>query len=290
MLFDPQLVQNIYDNPTKALAGVELTTKEREQLLATDRRAWNYDPLRRLRTLRTLTEEFKVSATLALAEKREWAFLDSFFSSKIFHQAMQQRGSLGLAFADFLRQSQQRGTLKTTCLADVLRLETMLARCRRQLAADQQLNYPGNNSSNHADAMTPPTNISDKSRVRLAVGCDVGAFQANVVATMQAVEKYLFEISLMPAMVLCQDAPQLSNLPPVVENPRTYLLCSPATGGVALVNVAIGDYLVLMEARQPISLLQLAQRITTNNLSRAKVYEIAAEALEQGWLKVVTTA
>ncbi|HMY75348.1 MAG TPA: hypothetical protein PLQ88_26245, partial [Blastocatellia bacterium] len=58
MLFDEAFVEEVYAEPSRALAGLELTDAERGQLLAVDRRAWRHDPLRRKRTLQTLAEEF----------------------------------------------------------------------------------------------------------------------------------------------------------------------------------------------------------------------------------------
>src|SRR4029077_15421781 len=110
--------------PDTALANLELSDPERAQLLSVDRRAWRYDPLRRRRTLRTLVEEFKVSTTLALAETRSLASLDGFSSSDYFHQAVQQRDSMGLAFAQFLSDASKSGRFKCPQLPDVLRLET----------------------------------------------------------------------------------------------------------------------------------------------------------------------
>src|SRR5205823_10712161 len=110
-------------------------------------------------------------------------------------------------------------------LPDVLRLETTLARCRRELAkADER------------KSAELPTTVSDTTRVRLAPGVSVGSFQANTISTIQRVEQYLFEVNLMPAMVLCDDAPMLDALPEVDTRKKSYLLFSPTASGVSLVN------------------------------------------------------
>ena len=96
MLFDDAFVAALYSNPEETLANLDLSTSERAQLLAVDRRAWGYDSLRRRRTLRTLVEEFKISTTRVLAETRSLASLDSFFSSEHFHRSVQERGSISL--------------------------------------------------------------------------------------------------------------------------------------------------------------------------------------------------
>src|SRR5437868_2250360 len=102
MLFDEEFVEAVYTDSTQALAELDLSETERAQLRGVDRRAWRHDPLRRRRTLRTLVEEYKVSTTLVLAETRALASLERFFSSSFFHAAVQNRGSQGLAFSEFL--------------------------------------------------------------------------------------------------------------------------------------------------------------------------------------------
>src|SRR5262245_60154431 len=85
MLFDETFMEEVYGDPERALAGLDLTETERSQVLAVDRRAWRYDALRRKRTLRTLVEEFKISTTIVLSETRSLASLERFFSSQFFH-------------------------------------------------------------------------------------------------------------------------------------------------------------------------------------------------------------
>ena len=85
-----------------------------------------------------------------------------------------------------------------------MRLEAAIAGCRRTLAREGK-----------HEASELPATISDRTRVSLAPGYDVASFQANVIETIQRVESYLFELSLMPAMALCDDAPRLSGLPEV---------------------------------------------------------------------------
>lgn len=268
MLFDPAFVNSVYQNPEQALADLNLSEQEKKQLLSIDPRAWNHDPLRRLRTMRTLVEEFKVSATLVLSETRRLSFLENFFSSKIFHQFIQDRKSMALAFAEYLSNAFAKGELTTPQLNDVLRLETLMARCRREL-------------TNKIRIPALPEKLNENLRVRLIPGADVGAFQANTVETIQAVEKYLFEVSLMPAMVLCDDAPRLENLPKVEQKKKVYLLCLPAANGVSLVDIDRLDYLVLIEARTTLTIQQIVERSLASGVTRTKAQEIIATALEE---------
>lgn len=268
LLFDPLFVERLYSNPDAVLEDLDLTESERSQLLSVDRRVWGHDGLRRRRTLRTLVEEFKVSTTIALAETRSIASLEAFFSSDRFHASVEQRGSMALAFAAFLSDMQNRGAIEMPQFADVLRLETVTAKCRRSAQDAQTLNEI-------------PSTISDTARVQLAPGSDVGRFQARVIETIQHVEQYLFEISLMPAMALCDDAPRLQGLPEIDNHRHTYLLFTPGANGITLVNIGRYEYLVLYEARRPISIRQLLERAKSAGVPPQRTQRIVSNALDE---------
>src|SRR5262249_51029434 len=251
MLVGEEFVEEVYAAPGRALGGLDLTEAERSQLLGVDRRAWRHDPLRRRRTLRTLAEEFKVSTTIILSETRLLASLERFFSSRFFHGSVEERGSMGLAFAEFLLDGGRRGEWKAPQIADVVRLEAAIAGCRRALAREG--NYKAGDL---------PATISDRTRVRLAPGYDVASFQANVIATIQRVEQYLFELSLMPAMALCDDAPRLPALPAVDERKKVYLLFSPGAAGISITNLDKSDFLVLYETQREVENRNFMSRLT----------------------------
>jgi hypothetical protein len=243
-------------------------------LLGVDRRAWRHDPLRRRRTLRALAEEFKVSTTIILAETRLLASLERFFSSRFFHGSVEERGSMGLAFAEFLLDGFRRGEWKTPQIADVVRLEAAIAACRRALAREA-----------HYEAGDLPATISDRTRVRLAPGYDAAGFQANVIATIQRVEQYLFELSLMPAMALCDDAPRLPALPEVDGQNKVYLLFSPGAAGISITNLDKSDFLVLYETKRAVEIRSLLSRLAPARARQAQ--DILAEWLENGALMIV---
>ncbi len=274
MLFDEEFVEEVYGATDRALAGLYLTEVERSQLLGVDRRAWRHDALRRRRTLRTLVEEFKVSTTIILAETRSLASLERFFSSRFFHDSVTERGSMGLAFAEFLLDGYRSGAWNAPQIADVVRLEAAIAGCRRALAREG--NY---------EAGDLPVTISDRARVRLAPGYDVASFQANVIAAIQRVEQYLFELSLMPAMALCADAPTLPPLPEVDERKKVYLLFSPGESGISITNIDKSDFLVLYETKRAVEIKSLLSRLAPARASQAQ--GILAEWLENGALMIV---
>jgi len=274
MLFDEEFVEEIYAAPDRTLAGFNLTEAERSQLLGVDRRAWRHDALRRRRTLRTLVEEFKVSTTIVLAETRSLASLERFFSSQFFHSSVEKRGSMGLAFAEFLLDGLRQGMWKAPQISDVVRLEAAIAGCRRSLARE------GN-----CEAGELPARISDRARVRLAPGYDVASFQANVISTIQRVEQYLFELSLMPAMALCDDAPRLPELPEVDHQKKVYLLFGPGAAGISITNLDKSNFLVLYETRRVVEIKSLLSRLATARARRAQ--DTLAEWLENGALTII---
>ncbi len=275
MLYDEAFATSVYDN-ANALAGLDLTDAERAQLRNVDRRAWRHDALRQRRTLRTLAEEFKIATTIVLAETRSLAALESFFASPFFHRAIQQRGSLAMAFAEFLLDGCVHKKWTAEQLPDVIRLEKTFAACRRSLERG-------------ADASSPvlPQTINDRARVRLAPGCDVAAFEANVIATIQHVEKYLFELSLMPAMALCDDAPRLTGLPPVARPEKVWLLFSPGATGISLTELDKAAYQILYETRQPIVIRNLIARPGATKAAAKQSQEVLSEWLESRVLMLI---
>lgn len=268
MLYDQEFTDQVYADSSQALAGLDLTESERAQLLSVDRRAWRHDALRQRRTLRTLAEEFKISTTIILAETRSLASLEAYFSSRFFHAAIQDRGSLARGFAEFMLDGCQRGAWTSPQIADVVRLENVMAGCRRSLSRE------GNQEPEEL-----PATINPLSRVKLVAGHDVASFQANVIETIQHVEKYLFELSLMPAMALCDDAPQLSGLPPVNSQQKVYFLFHPSAAGISMTDLDKAAYLVLYEAKRPVEIKSLFAR------HPAKPKVTPAETIVLEWLE-----
>ncbi|MEO7632708.1 MAG: hypothetical protein ABIU20_04875 [Blastocatellia bacterium] len=273
MLFDEAFVVAIHVNADEALVGADLTEAERAQLLNVDRRAWRHDALRRRRTLRTLAEEFKISTTVILAETRSLASLEQFFSSLFFHRSIEQRGSLARGFADFLLDGCQRGAWTAPQIPDIVRLETAIAGCRRALGREGE-----------HEAVALPATINDRANVKLAPGCDVGSFQANTIPTIQHVERYLFELSLMPAMALCDDAPRLMGLPEVDSQKKVYLLFSPGASGISITNLDRAAYLVLYDTKRTVEIRSLLAR---PGKSSARAQEVLSEWLENGALMLI---
>jgi hypothetical protein len=142
MLYDPALVGAVYDEPEQALAGVELTGRERAWLVQPDRRAYLTDRMRRARSLTGLMEEFPVASAFVLRRGREGScapetgLLDSFFSHPIFHNCIQAGKSMVFAFAEFLTLPEHAGIQADPRTAPLARLEAAIARLRRARAPE----------------------------------------------------------------------------------------------------------------------------------------------------------
>lgn len=278
MLFDPAFVDAVYSDAAAALAELDLAPDEVANIVGTDRRAWGHDPLRRLRTLRTLVDEFKASSTMILAATRSIGSLDAFFSSRQFHDAVQHRGSLAGAFGEFLEGVRVARARDVPLLGDVLRLEAMLAGCRRAVTSGLAGDRPVTGAS--------VGGVNSDWTVGFVAGHAVGRFDANVVEAVNAVEKYLFEVGLMPAVALCEDAPRLSGGPEAAGVPA-YLLALPSGATVSLMPVD-EDYFALLDAfsKGPRRLGDAFRR--AKGVSREDLETMAESLIEEGVLEVVT--
>ncbi len=224
LLHDPVFQERLQREGKGALAGEELTDEEKGWLVSTDSRAFGMDPLRRHRILHTLSDEFKGSIALLLQETRSLAELEGFFSSPEFHREVKARGSLAEGFAHWLGDLVTRGRVVEPVFPGMVALEAAMARSRREHARAEEDRDPH-----------PPPIPPHRRCFGLARGVEVGTFSARVVPALQVVETWLFEVGLMPAVALCDDAPRLPILPPG-EGKSHYLLV-PASGQVHLVEV-----------------------------------------------------
>lgn len=143
MLYDPGLVQRVYEDAAAATRDCGIEATEASWLTAPDRRAWGVDPMRRARSLTGLLEEFCVSAARVVRAGEDATSLDAFFSSEDFHVGMQRGESLAEIFASWLADSMRRQGIATA----VLDLELAFARVRRAtsppLPAGQLVLAPG---------------------------------------------------------------------------------------------------------------------------------------------------
>ena len=81
---------------------MELTSAERQWLLTPDPRAYGADTHRASRALTSLLEEYPVSGALAVRSPCGLDHLRRFFTSDLFHDCVQSRGSMAEAFGQYL--------------------------------------------------------------------------------------------------------------------------------------------------------------------------------------------
>ncbi|HEY2747050.1 MAG TPA: hypothetical protein VGL86_20650 [Polyangia bacterium] len=212
MLFDAEFAARVRREPEAALP--ELPSTLRAQLAAIDPRALKLDRLLRQRTLRTLFDEYKASTTLFLARAQKLAALDAFFGSRAFHDAIAAARPLAFAYADFLGDAASP-------------IERALAEARR---------------------MKPPP---VDGRVHRAPGVVPIATTQGALAALQQAERYLFEVGLMPAVALCDDAPPLVLDDRAHDPTPLHLVTVPSESGHALVTIDAPTHRLLASLPAP---------------------------------------
>jgi hypothetical protein len=101
LLHDASLVDRLGHDPA-ALGDVDLTAAERAWLLDVPADAWRTDADRPRRVLAALADEYPAAVRLAPSRR------DAFFRSSHFHAAVQDRGSLAIAFGYHLSEGTDR--------------------------------------------------------------------------------------------------------------------------------------------------------------------------------------
>lgn len=216
MLHDPGFAARVRAAPDDTLP--QLPTELRRQLAAIDARALHHDRLRGRRLLRTLFDEYKASTTYLLAKERQLAALDRFFAGEPFAQAVAGRHALHVAYAAFLVRD---GGVPI----DLVGIELMLAEARRPKAPARD------------------------GRLWRAPGVECTATTRGALATLQAIERYLYEVNLMPAVALCVDGPPLAL--PAPDGEPLHLVAVPAEAGQTLVEIEPPLYQQLSSLPQP---------------------------------------
>jgi len=221
-LYDEGFALEMRADPEGVLAPLGLEERERVQLVAVDPRAFRTDPLRRRRALRILAEEYKAATTLAMAETRSPSIVEGFFASRRFRRAVVDGDSFAPAFGEYLLGAVEEGRLSTPHLGDVTRLELAGSRARRGAGRAR----PG---------------------VALAPGTEVVRVDGGTLETIQQVERWLFELGLMPQVALCDDRPTLPPLPARGQKPPACYLVT----ATQLVEVDEDLYRVLAILAEP---------------------------------------
>ena len=131
MLYDPEFASTVLADPSRALADVTLTAEEQGWLLGPDPRAWRVDSERPARSLASLLQRYPTSAALAVRSSGGVERLLRFFGSSRFHQSIQSRGSMAIAFGDFLADLVESGEIADRRVLPLARLEQAIAELHR---------------------------------------------------------------------------------------------------------------------------------------------------------------
>ena len=238
-LFDPSLVTRLHQDGRAALGDVDVTDTELGWLLACDVRLFTADAMRPRRSLKALIDEFKASSALAVAATGKLATLDGYFASSHFHDALQHRGSIALAYETFLTGLAAHDAR----IGAVAAIEGALARARR------------------GRPPAGPKTFDPSCRYRLAPHVALATVPVNTLAVMQAVEQVLFEIALAPVAALASDGPRLDKVPPLVTESDITLLAVRGEGDHAALE-ELPDSLadLLRMARSPVTGALLVER------------------------------
>lgn len=283
MLYDRAFAEAVYADPIAAGLAPEVARlvgggdregdgkgegKGRGRGRGIDPRALRADALRVRRTLGTLIEELKASSLMALDERRSLALLEGFFSSPEFHRAIEEERALVLSYADFLERLCVEGTLSHPLLPDVIRLERMQARARREAAP-----VP------HREEGSPPP-----PRLRLAPGVIFARLAPAALEVPRAVEQLLFEQSLVAGSGLAIDGPRL-RLPRYDPDPaaRLPVVAVPHGGGLSLVTLD-EESTALMEPLAEAGTLaagQLVKEAVRRGIERSRAEALLVELCDQ---------
>ncbi|MEY3213436.1 MAG: hypothetical protein RIT28_3917 [Pseudomonadota bacterium] len=264
MLWDDQFARQVFEAPDQALAGLDLDDEERAALATLDPRALRVDPLRRRRTLQALCAELPVSVALTLSELGRISSLDAYFQSAPFHRAMMARGSMFLAFTEYLRSL----NLRCPQLPDVLRVEEALGVCRRELERPCP----------RISAAPVPTHVW----TARAPGVGVLTVDGETLTWMNAVQQTLFELSLIPAMGLVSDGPRVPPLSPPGEQAPKLLVVHPAAGGSGLLELGRVVHTFLGQLDSPTLATDALNQACRLGLSEAKAESLIFDLHEEG--------
>ncbi len=131
MLYDPGFARRVLGDPDGALAGIDLTAEERGWLLGPDPRAWRVDSERPVRSLNILLQQYPAAGALAVRSAEGPGPLLAFFGSAPFHASVQERGSMALAFGDYLADQAAAGSVPDRRVTALARLEQAIVRLHR---------------------------------------------------------------------------------------------------------------------------------------------------------------
>ncbi len=214
--FDPAFAAALC-SPSADVAGVEPDVARFFRAL--DARYLDTDSARHSRVLQAMLEDYRVGATMIVAEIRSFESLHGFFSSGDFVSALERRASLAVAFGDYLLDMIRRRRLTAPHLADVVMIERARAMARHM-------------------APRPEPVASDM--LTLAPGVSLLTVAAGVDPVFTAVEAYLQRTAIFPQYALAEDAPRLS-YPDIPADGHVAYLVVPGLAADEAAVIALAD-------------------------------------------------
>lgn len=235
MLFDSDFARRVLERPEESLSEHGIPAALLRQLASLDGRLFRADRQRPLRAMKTLAAEYKATVALVLDASGRWALLMDFFKHGTFHDGVQNRGFMALAFARYLRELLPSLPRHRRRIGQILLLEEAMAVERRM--AMEWRRAPGALLGDAEDG-----------HLVLAPGTGVVRVSSGTLATVHAVERFLFEASEVPALVLCEDAPRPERLPPLGDGEWEHYLLETGDAGRVQMSALDRDYFEVASA------------------------------------------
>ncbi|MDP6945997.1 MAG: hypothetical protein QF464_17740 [Myxococcota bacterium] len=256
MLYDPAFADRVFGAPHDALADVALSPEETRWITRTDRRAWRLDPMRRSRTLFALLEEYPASAADTVSADGHTGHLDAFFSSSHFHDAIQTRQALVVAFGAFLLARAQ------PTLTPLARIEAAITRCRRATTGA----HP------------------DQGSVTLAPGCEVLELPAGALDRYTAIVTALDQANRPALETVLAEGFRLSAPATRDESGVEHVLVEPGAAGPRLGEIPEALARLLVAATQPLASDALRQVALSLGAEGHEADELIDELVTDGVL------
>jgi len=270
MLYDPGFADRVLETPDDALARVELTTTERDWLLAPDSRSWKVDPDRPARSLTVLLQQYPASSFLAVRGAGPEPLL-AYFRSERFHRCIQEKGSMALAYGDYLGELVLGGKIPDRRAAPLAALERAIVQLHRSSPARP----PGGGratayrlSPDHALHRSPAGTADLHEEVHRALGATGPALARTVLRSRARIPDRKLDPSA--------EEPLLLELARTGESRVLY--------SVAAVEITEELYGLLAFAREPRTFGDLAGKVARLGAERDEAPEVIEGLIGEGTL------
>jgi hypothetical protein len=260
MLFDPAFATAVYEDADRALKDENLSPEEKSWLTRPDPRAYRVDPFRQSRSLHALLEEFPCSGAL-ISNEAGISALNDYFSSPLFHQCIQQRGSLADAFGNYL----QTQPFHDPRIKPMARLEQSIVQLRRQ-------------------SLSPLSPLAPN-HLMLAPNKTVVALPKSTVELRSVVWTRLMEEDPNPVTAMINGTPHLEALPSLDETEQEFLLLEiSADENIHIEALSDALFELLHTTAQAVTMESLLHKIGEIGMSATEAQQVIEEVIEDGLL------